>query len=243
MDWSRGCMKMPRPPYTQPELRGAIETVPQQFQDGEVDVVRVTYRYPYNAGGGTLVWVSDEGFCRRNLARYRVDEFRMQRGDAPLIGAGQIGSSYEQVYQYDRFKDKDFSPSPRPVTIPSKPAPVAQPPAPPTNIEITWTDRPSVDQFIAALPANRDYAGVTARVTMHCTTTAKGGVKECVVSDARPMGMNLEVAALATADKLRFSAKGGTLEQAAGHDIDVVLVVEMTDEAQTRVRLGPQAKP
>lgn len=246
MDWSRGCMKMPRPPYAQPELRGAIETVPQRFKDGDADIVRVTYSYPYNEGGGTLVWVSDEGFCRRNLARYRADDLRMQRGNAPLIGSGQLGSSDDLIYGYDRLKDNDLSPpSPRPVSSPTPPTVASQsdPEAVPTiNLEIVWTRRPSVDQFLAALPANRDYAGVTARVTMHCTTTVAGGVEDCVVSDARPMGMDLERAALATAGELRFSVNGGTFAQAAGHNLDVVLVVEMTDEAQTRVRLGPQVE-
>ena len=65
-----------------------------------------------------------------------------------------------------------------------------------------------------------------------------------LISEVGPRdGLQSVKATMPTADKLRFSAKSGTLEQAAGHDIDVVLVVEMTDEAQTRVRLGPQAKP
>lgn len=246
MDWSRGCIKMPRPPDTQPELRGAIETVPQRFKDGGVDVIRVTYNYPYNGGGGTLVWVSDEAFCRSNFARYRADEQRMQKGDAPLIGAGRTDESYSLVYNYGRWKDVDISPPTAPVSEPlQRPQPVPLPgvsAAPVINIEIVWTRQPSVDQFLAALPANRDYAGVTARIAMHCTTTVAGGVEHCVVSDARPMGMNLERGALATAGELRFAVKGGTLEQAAGHEVDVALVVEMTDEAQTRVRLGPQAK-
>jgi hypothetical protein len=246
MDWLRGCLRMPRPPYAQPELRGAIETVPQRFKDGDADVIRVTYSYPYNGGGGTLVWVSDETFCRSNLARYRADDLRMQRGNAPLIGAGQMGESSSLIYSYDRWKNVDLSPpSTLATTPPDAPLPAtgsSPPAAPAINIEIAWTAKPSVDQFIAALPADRDYAGVTARITMHCTATVAGGVEGCVVSDARPMGMNLERAALATSGELRFSVKGGTYEQAAGHNLDVVLVVEMTDEAQTRVRLGPQVQ-
>lgn len=230
---------MPRPPYAQPELRGAIETLPQRFFDGDVDVIRVTYAYPYNSGAGTLVWVGDEAFCRAHLARYRADNVRVQRGDGALISGADTTDAVDFLYGYDRWKDAEVRRVP--TTAPPPPGaatPLSTDPAGKSKptVHSTWIQTPSIDQFVAALPADRDYAGVTAKIKMTCTLTATASVQNCSVIEARPRGMQIEKAALATAGEFRLGLETGTPDQVAGQPVEVRFSVEITEEVQDRVR-------
>lgn len=240
MDWARGCVKIPRPPYAQPELRGAIETVPQRFMDGGVEVIRVTFAHPYNGWRGSLVWVSDEAYCRKNFSQYLYDNRRIEVGQSPLMKGTDNSDSVDFVYEYDRIKNRDTAPKLAPTPVSPSTPPVPEPvPIPAGPDEITgpvWLRTPSPEEVMAALPLGRDYAGITGRIDLVCTATPGGRLTECVVVDARPMWMGFDQAALATVGSFLMDTKDKQGRAVGGRPVRVTLVAPITDELQSRVR-------